>query len=101
MLGMYDDQPEAAAVTGQSVWDLIPGDIVASAIVVAAAGAASPAGRAAMSVGEPLPPQQLGAGEGAGATTAPPPPPPLMVVQAATSCTYPITASLMYNQACE
>ena len=25
LLGLYDDQPEAAAVCGSSIWDIVPG----------------------------------------------------------------------------
>ncbi|GBF91009.1 hypothetical protein Rsub_03864 [Raphidocelis subcapitata] len=85
LVGLYNDQPEAAAMGGGSVWDIVPGDTVAHAVIAAAAAAASPEARAL-----------IAGGGGSEAAAAPPPP---MIVQVATSCTYPLTASFMFNHA--
>ncbi|KAI8471567.1 MAG: male sterility protein-domain-containing protein [Monoraphidium minutum] len=84
--GFHDDQPEAVASDAYAIWDIVPGDICVQAIIAAAAAVASPAARACICAprGEECP---------AGRSQAA----PLMVVQIATSTTYPVTTAKLFN----
>ncbi|GBF91008.1 hypothetical protein Rsub_03863 [Raphidocelis subcapitata] len=82
LVGLYNDQPEAAATNGDSIWDVIPGDIVAHAVIATAAAAASAATRAHV-----MAPLRSGA-EGEG---------DYMIVQVGSSTTYPLTFAQIFN----
>jgi len=134
-VGLYNDQPSAAAVGGSSVWDFVPGDTVAHAIVATAAAVASAGargriaaaagggwgsgegvvegGRGAGSVtmmgvqegvrGIDVESGAVAAGAAAGAARERvagegEKAPPLLIVQVATSCTYPLLACQLFNQ---
>ncbi|GBF93777.1 hypothetical protein Rsub_06109 [Raphidocelis subcapitata] len=86
--GLYNDNPAAVAADGDSAWDVVPGDLVAHAIIAAAAATAARAAPHAA----PAP----GAGRAAAAAAAPRLQPPL-VVQAATSTTHPLTTADCFN----
>lgn len=156
LLGLYDDQPEAAAVCGSSIWDIVPGapralrggnlrpgdataharaavvalhdaaahceapplapsgahaesppptlsfppgDTVAHATIAAAAAAACPASRAYISTGSGRAPAtaaaagtETGSLWGSAAAVGGP-----LIVQVATSCTYPVAAYKIFN----
>ena len=81
LVGLYNDQPQAAASNGGSVWDVIPGDIVAHAIIGAAAAAACPGVREHVAA----PPKEEGGAKGP------------MIVQVGSSCSYPLSFADMFN----
>ncbi|GBF97098.1 hypothetical protein Rsub_10109 [Raphidocelis subcapitata] len=89
LVGLYNDQPEAVASDGGSVWDVVPGDVVAHATIAAAAAGASAAARERI-VG-PLRAAAAGC-DGKGGEEQ-----PLMVVHVGSSSTYPLTMSDMFN----
>ncbi|KAI8475868.1 MAG: male sterility protein-domain-containing protein [Monoraphidium minutum] len=98
VVGLYDDQPEATAMAGSNVWDVIPGDCVAATVIAAAAAAAAPAARGCIAAAGGGPADEArrvqGAGEAAGGGGGGAP--PLMLVHASSSCTYPLTGSLIH-----
>ncbi|KIZ05743.1 hypothetical protein MNEG_2214 [Monoraphidium neglectum] len=83
--GFHDDQPEAVASDASAIWDIVPGDVCVQAIIAAAAAVASAAARAHICA-----PREECVGRA-------PQPPPLMVIQIATSTTYPVTTAKLFN----
>ena len=103
LVGLYNDQPEAAASNGLSVWDVVPGDIVAHAVVAAAAAGAAPAARDFVTTTRAAPAclavqqrqqqqQQEQAQEQQQQQQQAP-----MIVQVSSSCVYPLPFSHMFN----
>jgi len=90
-VGLYNDQPEAAASDGSSVWDVVPGDVVAHATIAAAAAAAS--ARARDHIMAPLQAADDAAAKAKGETARRLP----MIVQVSSSCVNPVTFSEMFN----
>jgi len=88
LVGLYNDQPEAVASNGASVWDVVPGDVVAHATIAAAAAAASAASRERIVAPLRGPPPCKGGRQDDQ---------PLMVVQVSSSTTYPLTMAAMFN----
>lgn len=91
LVGLYNDQPEAAASDGSSVWDVVPGDVVAHATIAAAAAAAS--ARARDHIMAPLQAADDAAAKAKGETARRLP----MIVQVSSSCVNPVTFSEMFN----
>ncbi|GBF96748.1 hypothetical protein Rsub_09490, partial [Raphidocelis subcapitata] len=120
--GLYDDQPEAVACDPNSIWDIVPGDTAVHAILAAAAAVANPLTRAALLAAAPGGPSAGAAVDSRGASSSsgsfedavdPADAPEVdarapaaaasaydgtpLIVQIATSCTYPQTTAELFN----